>query len=144
MFFFFLTDSVEASSPKDEAADKSQGTPPSTQSDTQSSSDFGGLSPITPANEHGLPGGMTLFDLIATPPERKVLIFETHEVAVAPYVNPAKEIFDDLVQKESEREQDTVAISDEMNFELKEHAKKFEEKLVKDMLKIPRTKRSAK
>ncbi|XP_039822921.1 protein starmaker-like [Panicum virgatum] len=61
------SDPVEPSSEKDEVADKSQGTPPSTQSGTQSDSDFSGLSPITPANQHGLLGSMTLLDLMKTP-----------------------------------------------------------------------------
>ena len=87
---------------------------------------------------------MTLLDLMKTPPERKALIFEIPEIFAVPCVNPAKEAFDNIVQKESESVQETAEMPDEMNSELKEHAKKFEDKLVKDMLKIPRTKRSAK
>ena len=81
LIFVFLTDFDEASSPKDEADDKYQGTPPSTQSGTQSSSEFGELSPITLANQYGLPGGMTLLDLMATPPERKAKVFKLPELA---------------------------------------------------------------
>ena len=113
----FLTDFDEAPSPKDEAGDNYQGTPRSTQSGTQSSSEFSGLSPITPANRYGLPGGMTLLELMATLPNRKPLIFEPPEFLDVPLVPNEKEVFNDIVEKEFKGAKDTVTMSDEMDSE---------------------------
>jgi len=129
-----LIDFDEAPSPKDEAGDNYQGTPRSTQLGTQSSSEFSGLSPITPANRYGLPGGMTLLDLMATPPDRKPLIFEPPEFLDVPLVPNEKEVFNDIVEKEFKGAKDTVTMSDEMDSEPKEQAKKFEAKLLEDLL----------
>jgi len=126
-----LTNFAEASSPKDEAGDKSQGTPPS----TQSSSEFGGLSPITPANRYGLSGGMTLLDLMATLPDRKALIFEPPEVLDMPLAPNEKKVFNDIIEKEFKGAQNMVTMFDELNSELKEQAKKIEDKLLEELLK---------
>ena len=66
---------------------------------------------------------MTLLDLMATLLERKGLVFKLHEFADVPSNNLAKEILDDITEKEFERWQDTIAMSDELNYELKEHEK---------------------
>ena len=126
-----MTNFAEASSPKDEAGDKSQGTPPS----TQSSSEFGGLSPITPANRYGLSGGMTLLDLMATLPDRKALIFEPPEVLDMPLAPNEKKVFNDIIEKEFKGAQNMVTMFDEFNSELKEQAKKIEDKLLEELLK---------
>ena len=133
---FFLTDFAEALSPKDEAGDKSQATPTSTQFGTQSCFEFGGLSPITPANnKYGLSGGMTLLDLMATPPERKGLLFKVPEVPYVSFAPTEKKVFNDIVENEHKGAQDMVAMSDELNSELKDLAKKYEDKLLEELLK---------
>ena len=137
LIFVFLTDFDEASSPKDEADDKYQGTPPSTQSGTQSSSEFGELSPITLANQYGLPGGMTLLDLMDTPPEQKGLLFEVPEVPYVSFAPTEKKVFNDIVENEHKGAQDMVAMYDELNSELKDLAKKSEDKLLEELLKPP-------
>ena len=129
-----MIDFDEAPSPKDEAGDNYQGTPRSTQSGTQFSYEFSGLSPITPENRYRLPGGMTLLDLMATPPDRKPLIFEPPEFLDVPLVPNEKEVFNDIVEKEFKGMKDTVTMSDEMDSEPKEQAKKFEAKLLEDLL----------
>jgi len=129
-------DFAEALSPKDEAGDKSQATPTSTQFGTQSCFEFGGLSPITPANnKYGLSGGMTLLDLMATPPEQKGLLFEVLEVPYVSFAPTEKKVFNDIVENEHKGAQDMVAMSDELNSELKDLAKKYEDKLLEELLK---------
>jgi hypothetical protein len=70
-----------------------------------------------------LPGGMTLLDLMATPPDRKPLIFEPPEFLNVPLVPNEKEVFNDIVEKEFKGAKDTVTMSDEMDSEPKEQAK---------------------
>ena len=113
----FFIDFDEAPSPKDEAGDNYRSTPRSTQSGTQSSSEFGELSPITLANQYGLPSGMTLLDLMATPPERKAKVFKLPELADVQFAPTEKKIFNDVIEKEHKQAQDMVAMSDELNSE---------------------------
>lgn len=77
---------------------------------------------------------MTLLDLMATPPDRKPLIFEPPEFLDVPLVPNEKEVFNDIVEKEFKGAKDTVTMSDEMDSEPKEQAKKFEAKLLEDLL----------
>jgi len=68
---------------------------------------------------------MTLLDLMATPPDRKPLIFEPPEFLDVPLVPNEKEVFNDIVEKEFKGAKDTVTMSDEMDTEPKEQAKKI-------------------
>ena len=77
---------------------------------------------------------MTLLDLMATPLDRKPLIFEPPEFLDVPLVPNEKEVFNDIVEKEFKGAKDTVTMSDEMDSEPKEQAKKFEAKLLEDLL----------
>ena len=66
---------------------------------------------------------MTLLDLMATPPDRKPLIFEPPEFLDVPLVPNEKEVFNDIVEKEFKGAKDTITMSDEMDSEPKEQAK---------------------
>lgn len=74
-------------------------------------------------------------DLMATPPERKGLLFEVLEVPYVSFAPTQKKVFNDIVENEHKGAQDMVAMSDELNSELKDLAKKYEDKLLEELLK---------
>lgn len=96
---------------------------------------FGDLTPITLANEHGLHGDMTILDLMAARAEWKIIFFKVSKIPDVPYKDPAKKSLDDLVEKEIQTAEDTGAMFDDLNSQLKEDEKN-EDKLVKDILKL--------
>ncbi|KAG2562584.1 hypothetical protein PVAP13_8KG271902 [Panicum virgatum] len=78
---------------------------------------------------------MTLLDLMATLPDRKGLIFEPPEVLDMSFAPNEKKVFNDIIEKEFKGAQNMVTMSDELNSELKEQAKKIEDKLLEELLK---------